>query len=67
MSDISPHRNGQRPLFENLEPRLLLDGLSESAITGAQKLVLLDGLQDLADWADSVGDFGAQSQLLTIV
>ena len=57
------NRTGTGPIFDSLEPRLLLDGTIGSATATA----LSNGVSGLAAWAASLGDHEEFSQPLPLV
>src|SRR5262245_19350355 len=71
----SGRRNVRRPLkrwrrvvFEPLECRLPLDGgLVNSALSAVQRQALLNGLNGVATWSDSLANYNKLAQQLSIV
>ena len=63
--------HGQAPrrlVFEPLESRIVLDsGLANVALSSVQQQTLLDGLQGLAAWTDTLSSFNKVGQPLAII
>src|SRR5207244_178387 len=58
----------RRVIFEQLEQRLPLDGgLASATLSSAQRQALLDGLNGVASWTDSLESFNKLAQQVSLV